>query len=143
MSLENHIQALTAAVQALTAQLQGSSAPAVPQPAAQPSYPAPQPMAPPPMQQQLQAPPPMAPPQMPQAPQQQQAYPFHDSVSAGAWTTLAWDACVAANQDVAQAEFVALMGALGTTDFNQIGPDKFAVLFNGVQAIKAKMGIPG
>lgn len=140
MSLETHIQALTAAVQALTTQLQGSSAPAVPQPAAQPSYPAPQQMAPPPMQQQM-APPPMAPPQMPQAPQQQ--YPFHDSVSAGAWTTLAWNACVAANQDVAQAEFVALMGALGTTDFNQIGPDKFAVLFNGVQAIKAKMGIQG
>lgn len=141
MSLEQALAANTAAIQALTAQLAGSSAPAVPQPPAQPSYPAPQQMAPPPVQQPM-APPPMAPPQMPQAPQQQ-AYPFHDSVSAGAWTTLAWNACVAANQDVAQAEFVALMGALGTTDFNQIGPDKFNTLYNGVQAIKAKMGIQG
>ena len=147
--MSNIEQALVAAASAF---LQAMSSAAQP-PAAPPSYPPPAaPVAPPP------PPAPVAPPQantyappgtMPGAPYSQppapapQGLPFTNNIEAQNWTTAAWNAAVAVNQDQAQAEFGALMGQLGTADFNHIGPEKFPILYNGVMAIKAKMGIQG
>ena len=141
--MSNIEQALVAAASAFLQAMNSAAQP----PAAPPSYPPPAaPVAPPPPPAPV-APP--APPAMPAAPFQQppapapQGLPFTNNIEAQNWTTAAWNAAVAVNQDQAQAEFGALMGQLGTADFNHIGPEKFPILYNGVMAIKAKMGIPG
>lgn len=144
--MSNIEQALVAAASAFL-QAMNSAAEHTQLAAAPPSYPPPAaPVAPPPPPAPV-APP--APPAMPAAPFQQppapapQGLPFTNNIEAQNWTTAAWNAAVAVNQDQAQAEFGALMGQLGTADFNHIGPEKFPILYNGVMAIKAKMGIPG
>ena len=157
MSLETHIQALTVAIAALTAQLQGSSAPAVPQPAPQPSgYPPAgspslqyQPIAPQPPVAQATIPvqPAMPAPPVFQAPIQQvtppATYPFHDNVTAATWAKDVWGKAAAINQEAAMQKFSALMQGMGAVDFDSLTPDKFPVLFAGIQQIKAEMGIPG
>ena len=40
-------------------------------------------------------------------------------------------------------KFSALMQSLGAADFNQLTPDRFPALYQGVQAIKAELGIAG
>lgn len=69
--------------------------------------------------------------------------PFNDNVSAAAWATSAWQQVAAVNQDVAMTKFSALMQSLGAADFNQLTPDRFPALYQGVQAIKAELGIAG
>lgn len=83
---------------------------------------------------------PFAPPAAPAAPA---GLPFNDNVSAAAWATSAWQQVAAVNQDVAMTKFSALMQSLGAADFNQLTPDRFPALYQGVQAIKAELGIAG
>lgn len=83
---------------------------------------------------------PFAPPAAPAAPA---GLPFNDNVSAAAWATAAWQACAAVNQDIAMTKFGALMQSLGAADFNQLTPDRFPALHQGIQAIKAELGIAG
>ena len=146
MSLEAKIETLTAAVMALTAALQAAPV------AAAPSYPAQAPAAP--AQPVYQAPvaaatiaptPPMPAQPFPPAAQAPApaGLPFTDNVSAAAWATDAWQKAAAVNQDVAMAKFGAMMQALGAADFNHLTPDKFPLLFQSIQAIKAELGIPG
>lgn len=145
MSLEQALVANTAAVTALHTFL--ASHPALvgaPAQAAAPSYPppAPAPQAPPAAPAAPVAPP-MPTQPFPAAPAAPQGLPFNDNVSAAAWATNAWQQMAAVNPDVAQAKFGALMASLGAADFNQLTPDKYVPLFQGVQAIKAELGIPG
>lgn len=90
---------------------------------------------------------PVAPPAMPAAPFAPPAapagLPFNDNVSAAAWATSAWQQVAAVNQDVAMTKFSALMQSLGAADFNQLTPDRFPALHQGIQAIKAELGIAG
>lgn len=142
MSLEQALAQNTAALVALTAALaatQQAAAPA-PTPAPQPQYTPPVQNAPAPAGTMPGMPFPGAP-----APQQAQppGLPFHDNVSAAAWATAAWQQMAAVNQDVAQQQLGALMQSLGAVDFNQITPDKFVPLYQGIQAIKASLGIQG
>lgn len=122
--------------------LVAQQAPQQPAPAAPPVQ-----MAPPPVQAAppvYQAPPMQAPPVYqapPAAPAGQ--YPFHDNVTASAWISDIWNKACAVNEDVARADFGALLAQLGTTDLNNLTPGHFPVLFNGGQALKAKLGIPG
>lgn len=157
MSLEQALAANTAAILALTAHLAGVSSPAVPQPAPAPQQPAPapqqpsgyppagspslqyQPIAPPVAQATIPTPPPM--PQY-QAPVQQ-AYPFHDNVTAATWAKDVWGKAAAINQDAAMQKFGALMQGLGAADFDSLTPAHYPALFAGIQQIKAEMGIPG
>lgn len=136
MSLEQKIEALTVTIGQLIAVL-GHQIAVAPAPAPAPAYVAPiAPVAPAPM--------PVAPFQpAPVAPAAPAGLPFTDNVSAAAWATAAWQQTAAVNQDVAMADFGALMQAMGAADFNQLTPDKFPMLYQGVQALMAKLGIAG
>lgn len=150
MSLEQALAQNTAALVALTAALAALPQPGTPvgpgapggvqNPATQPQYTPPVQNAPAPAGTMPGMPFPGAP-----APQQAQppGLPFHDNVSAAAWATAAWQQMAAVNQDVAQQQLGALMQSLGAVDFNQITPDKFVPLYQGIQAIKASLGIQG
>lgn len=129
--MSNLESALVAAAQAFLGVMTGQAAPVQAAPAA-PSYPPPQ--APPAMPTQpFQAPAPAAP----------AGLPFHDNVTAAAWATAAWQQAAAVNQDQAMSLFQGLMQQLGAADFNSLTPDKFPVLYQGIQNIKAQMGIQG
>ena len=153
MSLEQGAQAFIQAIAAAVVQQLAASGLGAPQaaPNSYPQQPAPpqappQQYAPPPQApaQQPMAPPPMqqyTPPPPPQAPQSQ--YPFHDNVTASAWISDIWNKACAVNEEVARADFGVLLGQLGTADLNSLTPGHFPILFNGGQALKAKLGIPG
>lgn len=136
--MSNLESALVAAAQAFLGVMTGQAAPVQAAPAA-PSYPPPQ----------APAPVPQAPPAMPTQPFQAPApaapagLPFNDNVTAAAWATAAWTQAAAVNQDQAMALFQGLMQQLGAADFNSLTPDKFPVLYQGIQNIKAQMGIQG
>lgn len=160
----NPLVAAIAAAVVQQLQAQGLVGAAPVQQAVQASYP---PQAAPPQQPVYQAPVQQqyAPPQqntyappgtMPGAPFQQQAappqyapqpqqggYPFTDNVTAAAWAKGVWNQAAAVNQDAAMQKFSALMQGLGAVDFDHLTPDKFPMLFAGIQQIKAEMGIPG
>ena len=160
MSLEQALAANTAAIVALTAALAASAPQAAPQPQYQAPAAPPQPQYQAPQQPVQQA----APVQQFQAPQQQmpaapfpqqaapapqfqapaqQQYPFHDNVTAATWAKSVWGQAVAINQEQAMAKFSAMMQALGLVDFDSLTPNHYPALFNGVQQIKAEMGIQG
>lgn len=143
MSLESKIDALTAAVLALTGAMQAAAIEVAGVPAAQPSYPPAQPQyqAPPVQQAPPAQQPAYQPPPVQQAPQGQ--YPFTDNVSAATWAKGVWNQAAAINQEAAMQKFAALMQGLGAVDFDHLTPDKFPGLFQGIQQIKAEMGIQG
>lgn len=135
MSIEQALAANTAAIQALTAAFSAHQTPVVP--AQAPVAPPAAPPAPPPAAAMPAA------PFQPPAAAQPAGLPFNDNVSAAAWATAAWQAVAAVNQDQAMQEFGALMQAMGCQDFNQLTPDKFPMLHQGIQGIKTKMGVAG